>query len=187
MTLAADDRRGGLMPFDSEVEAVEYVVRRLKPFCRKLTPEADIGGGLRPDLVARFHGMLDMPLAIEVKRFIAGSCKPFPEAVRQAASYAERLKHAAFVAPLAGRGALRFQWNLSPMGSGLLVAGQFSVGGIYFSHERYMDDPVGGLLLAGQQIASLKIGVDGEPAVDWHFNAAHMLKFKHGHGSQSWR
>lgn len=81
---------------------------------------------------------------------------------------------------------MKFQWNLSPIGSGLLVAGQFGVGGIYFAHERYRDNPVGGLLLAGVEVASLKV-IDGAPLIEWRFDAAHLLKLKHGHGSRSWR
>lgn len=195
MALAADDRRiapshpddGGLMPFDSEAAAVEYVVRRLTPFCRKLTREARIGNGLRPDLVVRLHGMLDAPLAIEVKQFAPTGCAPFPEAIRQAASYAKQLERPAFIAPLAGKGAMKFQWNLSPIGSGLLVAGQFGVGGVYFAHERYRDNPVGGFLLAGVQVASLRVSPVGEPVVEWRRDAAHLLKLKQAHGSQSWR
>lgn len=178
---------GGVMPFASEAEAVEYTVRRLSPFCRKLTREVDIGNGLRPDLVVRLQGMHGIPLSIEVKQFTANGCAPFPEAVRQAASYARQLETPAFVAPLAGKGAMQFQWNLSPIGSGLLVAGQFCVGGVYFVHERYQDRPVGGFLLAGVQVASLSLGPSGEPVVQWRSDAAHLLKFKQSHGSQSWR
>lgn len=178
---------GRLLTFESEAQAVEYTARRLAPFCRKLTREAEIGEGLRPDLVIRLIGLHEFPLAVEVKRFVPGGCTPFPEAIRQAASYARKLETAAFIAPLAGRGAMRFQWNLSPIGSGLLVAGQFGVGGVYFAHERYQDRPVGGLILAGAQVASLLLDGGGNPIVQWNNNAAHLLKLKQGYGSRSWR
>jgi len=185
--LAQHPDDGRLMPFDSEAEAVEYTVKRLTPFCRKLTREAQIGDGLRPDLVVRLIGLHELPLAIEIKRFVSGGCVPFPEAIRQAASYAQQLKTAAFVAPLAGKGRMKFEWNLSPIGSGLLVAGQFAVGGVYFAHERYRDRPVGGFLLAGAQVASLTLDEAGNPIVQWKPDAENLLKAKQGHGSRSWR
>jgi hypothetical protein len=177
---------GSLLPFPSEAEAIAYIRRRIAPFCKKLTPEASIGNGLRPDLVARFFGQEQFPLAIEAKQFEVGKIVPFPEAIRQAASYAKQLETAAFIAPLAGKGRTKFEWAYSPIGAGLLVAGQFGVGGLYFAHERYGDDPVGGLLLAGQQVATFAIR-GGVPDVQWHSNAAHLLRYKNGHGSQSWR
>lgn len=178
---------GGLMPFPTEAEAVDYIRARLTPYCRKLTPEAPIGNGLRPDFVARFHGLERVPLAIEVKQFTANGIAPFPEAIRQAASYAHQLDAPAFIAPLAGRGATRFEWQRSPIGAGLLIAGQFAVGGLYFAHERYRDRPTGGLLLAGVQVASFSLGETSEPEVRWHSQAEHLLRLKHGHGSKSWR
>lgn len=178
---------GGLMPFPSEVEAVEYTVRRLAPYCAKLTREPAIGNGLRPDLVIRLRGLSDAPLAIELKQFRERGMTPFPEAVRQAASYARQLGTAAFIAPLAGKGAAKFEWHVSPIGTGLLIAGQFGVGGLYFAHERYGDRPCGGLLLAGVQVASFRRDENGEPETQLHSNAAHLIKLKHGHGSASWR
>lgn len=72
MALAVDNYRfppdhpddGGLMPFDSEAQAVEYIVRRLSPFCERLLPELSIGNGLRPDLIAHFDGSQQVPLAL---------------------------------------------------------------------------------------------------------------------------
>lgn len=177
---------GGLLPFPTEADAVEYIRRRLAPFCWTLTPEARIGEGLRPDFVARFLGQKELPVAIEVKAFEPTKIVPFPEAIRQAASYAKQLETAAFIAPLAGKGKTKFEWMFSPIGSGLLVAGQFGVGGLYFAHERYRDNPTGGLLLAGQQVATFGFKA-GMPDIAWHSNAKHLLKYKNGHGSQSWR
>lgn len=178
---------GGLLPFPTEALAVEYVRRRLGPFCATLTPEALIGDGLRPDYLAKLLGLQDLPLALEVKCFTPRNISPFPEAIRQAASYARQLGSAAFVAPLAGKGATKFAWQASRLGTGLLIAGQFGVGGLYFAHERYRDRPVGGLLLAGVQIARLALDNAGMPVVEWRSDARHLLKLKHGHGSKSWR
>jgi hypothetical protein len=169
---------GSVMPFDTEAEAVEYTVRRLAPYCVKLTREPTLPSGLRPDLVIRLKGL---------KEFRAGMVVPFPEAIRQAASYAEELDVAAFIAPLAGKGATRFEWQVSPIGSGLLVAGHFGVGGLYFAHEKYQDRPCGGLLLTGATVATLQLDGSGVPEVRLHHKAAHLLKFKQAHGSQSWR
>lgn len=178
---------GGLLPFQTEALASEYVHRRLEPFCRKLTAEPDIGDGLRPDFVARLIGIPDFKLAIELKRFTAGSIWPFPEAIRQASSYANHLGTAAFVGPLAGKGASKFSWQTSTLGTALLIAGQFGVGALYFAHERYRDRPVGGLILAGVQVAHFSLNENGEPEVRLHSDAQHLLKLKLGHGSASWR
>ena len=177
---------GWLMPFPSEAEAVEYVARRIRPFCSVFTQERPLASGLRPDIGVRFRGM-NIPIAIEVKQFPESGVVPFPEAIRQAADYARELGTAAFVAPLAGKGALQFQWNASLIGTGLLVGGQFGVGGLYFAHERYRDRPVGGLLLAGQTVAKFSRDENGEPRIEWHSNAPHLLKLKLGRGSASWR
>jgi hypothetical protein len=177
---------GALMPFPTEALAVSYCVSRLIPFCTELLQEEPIGNGLRPDLLVRFKGLEDLQLPVEIKAFTVGQIAPFPQAIRQAASYAKQLRISAFVAPLAGRGKLKFEWNVSRIGSGLLIAGHFCVGGLYFSHQRYRNAPVGGLLLAGDTIATFEqreqIG-----QVRWHSNARHLLAFKFSRGSQSWR
>jgi len=178
---------GGLMPFPSEAAAVEYTVQRITPWCAKVTREPPIGNGLRPDLVIRLKVLPMLPIAVELKQFREHGVSPFPDAVRQAASYAKQLGTAAFVAPLAGRGATKFEWNVSRIGSGLLIAGQFGVGGLYFAHERYRDRPCGGLLLAGAQVAHFSRNENGEPETRLNSNAEHLLKLKQGHGSRSWR
>lgn len=178
---------GWLMPFPTEADAVEYVVRRLTPYCTRIVREPEIGEGLRPDLGVRISGLPDVPIAIELKRFTANTVWPFAEAVRQAASYARRLNWAVFIGPLAGKGASKFDWKMSRLGTPLLIAGQFGVGGLYFAHERYRDRPCGGLLLAGAQIASFKRNENGEPEVEIKSDAVHLLTLKHGHGSKSWR
>lgn len=177
---------GGLLPFPTEADAVEYTVRRLSPYCYDLKQEVRIGNGLRPDLVIRLSALPDIQFPIELKQFTQNGIAPFPEAVRQAASYGKAMRTTGFVGPLAGRGSSDFNWFCSSIGTGLLIAGQFCVGGLYFAHDRYRDEPTGGLLLAGVNIARFTREY-GKPKTYLHSNAEHLLKFKFGKGSQSWR
>lgn len=175
---------GSLMPFETEAEAVDYVVACLRPFCKSIKREPEFTNGLRPDLGVRFSALPDMPICIEVKKFWAGKITPLPEAIAQASSYAELTGNAAFVAPLIGSGMMKFSWNCSDIGSALLVAGQFNVGALYFHPKR---EGHGGLLLAGVAVAQFSLDAYGDPHTRLHDQARHLLKTKQRSGSQAWR
>jgi hypothetical protein len=175
---------GNIMPFPREADAVEFVVAQLNPFCRSITREPEFPNGLRPDLGVRLAALPKIPLAVEVKCFGEGQISPLPDAIGQASSYAELTGYAAFVAPLAGRSCTRFTWNRSAVGAALLVAGQFNVGGLYFANDATV---VGGLMLAGVQVAFFSYTPHGDPHTRLHEHAAHLLRAKQRSGSAAWR
>jgi hypothetical protein len=176
---------GTVMPFDTEAAAVDFVVGELTPFCRSIKREPEFPNGLRPDLGIRLAALPDIPIAIEVKSFVLGKISPAPEAIAQASTYAELTGYAAFIAPLSGSGPMRFTWNQSAIGAALLVAGQFNVGGLYFSNSTGYR--AGGLMLSGVQIAFFSYTDHGDPHTRLHDNAAHLLKAKQRSGSSAWR
>ena len=176
--------QGNVLPFETEAAAVDFVVERLRPFCASIKREPEFPNGLRPDLGIRLAALPDIPLAIEVKCFTAGQIKPLPDAIAQASCYAELTGYAAFIAPLSGRSLTRFQWNCSSIGSALLVAGQFNVGGLYFANDKVV---AGGLMLSGVQVAFFSYTEHGDPHTRLHEEAAHLLKAKHRSGSAAWR
>lgn len=175
---------GTLQSFDTEAAAVDFVVNCLWPFCKIIEREPVFKNGLRPDLGIRLSALPHIPLCVEIKKFTNGKINPLPEAIAQASDYARMTEHAAFIAPLVGRSVTRFTWQSSPVGAALLVAGQFNVGGIYFSPQ---DTRYGGMILAGVGIAQFSVDSYGDPCTTLHSQAEHMIKMKVRSGSQAWR
>lgn len=177
---------GTLMPFAVETEAVAFVVRRLTPFCESIKLEPRFSNGLRPDIGVRLKSLPTIPLCIEVKAFTQSGISPLPEAIAQASTYADLTGYAAFVAPLSGKSVSRFAWSRSVIGSAILVGGQFNVGGLYFTNSE-KNGGIGGMILAGVQVAFFYFDAYGDPSTKLHSEAAHLLRAKQRSGSTAWR
>jgi hypothetical protein len=170
------------MPFSSEAEAVAYCIERLRPFASTIVAEPNLGG-YRPDLGIRLHGMPDVPIGIEVKKFqTTNQIRNLSDGIFQAASYAKRLGTAAFLAPFTACGSMDFHADARVAGA-MLVAGQVSVGALAFHpcHE------VTKLVMSGQNIVTLGFDDWGRPEVEFHPKARTYLTYKNREGAQSWR
>lgn len=170
--------------FDTEREAVEYVVGFLRPYCVALALEPVLeGSSLRPDIGIRLRELRDIRLAIEVKKFTAPvdgrmrNISTLIDAIRQAHSYSELTGNIALVGPIRAHSISDFMWLRSPMGTAALIASEFSVGMLY------MDGDCGGIYI-GDQAA---VRFNGNGAVSIHPKAETLLKKKHFSGSKTWR
>lgn len=175
------------MEFKDEDEAVEYTIRRLKPYCATVVREPKFTSGLRPDIGVRLKGLEDVPIAIECKKFKATRISPFPDAVAQASQYSSLTGHAAFVAPFHSENMSGLMQPACRFESGLLVAGQMSVGILYFTTQRWAYQADAGFVLGGVQVAHLCRTTDGDHVVRLHNDARRLLKAKQRNGSRSWR